>query len=278
MQTRPAEPGAVHPRRSPPRSSGSALCVVYFVAHWADRRRSATATSSGCGPKSASPALAAVGPILFIFALAVLARRAQELRASARSMTQVAMRLAEPEALATDQVVTLSQAIRREVASMGDGIERALARASELETLVRAEVSDARALLFGERAAHPLADRRNGRSARSDRRQWRPRARRDRRRASGRRRRPRQHFRPSQRAPLQRGRRAVAALSTTRRRSPRRSTARAPRRSAASPSRARRCAGARSLGADVTARLSRSSDDSANALLSASPTSTSASG
>ena len=51
------------------------------------------------------------------------------------------MRLAEPETLATDQVVTLSQAIRREVASMGDGIERALARASELETLVRSEVS-----------------------------------------------------------------------------------------------------------------------------------------
>ena len=50
------------------------------------------------------------------------------------------MRLAEPEALATEQVVTLSQAIRREVASMGDGIERALARASELETLVRSEV------------------------------------------------------------------------------------------------------------------------------------------
>ena len=96
---------------------------------------------SGCGRKSGSLAFRRSGPVLFLFALAVLARRAQELRASARSMTQVAMRLAEPETLATDQVVTLSQAIRREVASMGDGIERALARASELETLVRSEVS-----------------------------------------------------------------------------------------------------------------------------------------
>ncbi len=42
---------------------------------------------------------------------------------------------------AGEQLVTLSQAIRREIASMGDGVERALARAAELETLVRSEVS-----------------------------------------------------------------------------------------------------------------------------------------
>ena len=38
-------------------------------------------------------------------------------------------------------MVTVGQAIRREVAAMGDGVERALARASELETLVRNEVA-----------------------------------------------------------------------------------------------------------------------------------------
>ncbi|WP_348240419.1 hypothetical protein, partial [Salmonella enterica] len=38
-------------------------------------------------------------------------------------------------------VVNLSQAVRREVAAMGDGLERALARAGELETLVRTEIS-----------------------------------------------------------------------------------------------------------------------------------------
>ena len=52
------------------------------------------------------------------------------------------MRLAEPESIASEQMVTLSQAIRREIVSMGDGIERALARAGELETLVRSEVSN----------------------------------------------------------------------------------------------------------------------------------------
>ena len=38
-------------------------------------------------------------------------------------------------------IVTVGQAIRREVAAMGDGVERALARASELEAMVRNEVA-----------------------------------------------------------------------------------------------------------------------------------------
>jgi hypothetical protein len=72
-----------------------------------------------------------VGPLALFFATASLSRRSHEMRLTARSMSQVAIRLAEPEAMAAEQVVTLSQAIRREVASMGDGMERALARASE---------------------------------------------------------------------------------------------------------------------------------------------------
>ena len=43
--------------------------------------------------------------------------------------------------MARDSIVTVGQAIRREVAAMGDGVERALARASELETLVQNEVA-----------------------------------------------------------------------------------------------------------------------------------------
>ena len=38
-------------------------------------------------------------------------------------------------------MVSVGQAIRREVAAMGDGVERALARAGELETLVHNEVA-----------------------------------------------------------------------------------------------------------------------------------------
>jgi len=58
-----------------------------------------------------------------------------------QSMAQVAMRLSEPERAVSDSMVTVGQAVRREVAAMGDGMERAIARAGELETLVANEVS-----------------------------------------------------------------------------------------------------------------------------------------
>jgi hypothetical protein len=80
-------------------------------------------------------------PIIFFYVLAHIAWRAQELRLITQSMAEVAMRLAEPETVARESIVTVGQAIRREVAAMGDGVERALARAAELETLVANEVS-----------------------------------------------------------------------------------------------------------------------------------------
>ena len=92
-------------------------------------------------PETPLLALAALGPIFFMFGFAALARRLAELRQSARAISQVAVRLAEPELMAGEHMVTLSQAIRRELTSMGDGVERALARAAELETRVKSEVS-----------------------------------------------------------------------------------------------------------------------------------------
>jgi len=80
-------------------------------------------------------------PIIFFFGVAHLAWRSQELRLIAQSMAGVAMRLSEPEAAARDSIVSVGQAIRREVAAMGDGVERALARASELEAMVQNEVA-----------------------------------------------------------------------------------------------------------------------------------------
>src|SRR5882757_8140548 len=80
-------------------------------------------------------------PVLLFYVLAHMISRAQELRIIARSMTEAAMRLTEPESIARDSIVSVGQAIRREVAAMGDGVERALARAAELEALVHNEVS-----------------------------------------------------------------------------------------------------------------------------------------
>src|SRR5690242_7423289 len=80
-------------------------------------------------------------PAVFFFVLAHMFNRAQDMRVVAESMAEVAMRLAQPETAARESIVTVGQAIRREVAAMGDGVERALARAAELEALVHNEVS-----------------------------------------------------------------------------------------------------------------------------------------
>src|ERR1700730_5283742 len=93
-----------------------------------------------------APVLAVLGaiflaPIIFFSVLAHMGWRSQELRLITQSMAEVAMRLAEPETIARESIVTVGQAIRREVAAMGDGGERALARAAELEALVANEVS-----------------------------------------------------------------------------------------------------------------------------------------
>src|SRR5215472_3173123 len=80
-------------------------------------------------------------PVLLFYFLASLAWRGQELRMIAQSMAQVAVRFSEPEGAVADSMVTVGQAIRREVAAMGDGVERAIARAGELEMLVANEVA-----------------------------------------------------------------------------------------------------------------------------------------
>ncbi len=88
------------------------------------------------------PSLAAIllPPLVFLMT-AMLIRRSQEMRHISRAMTEVTLRLAEPEGVSTDAIVSVGQTIRREVAALGDGIERAVARASELESMVRNEVA-----------------------------------------------------------------------------------------------------------------------------------------
>src|SRR5215472_8544036 len=103
--------------------------------------QSALAPTGLAAPVLAMLAVVFLVPIIFFYVLAHMAWRSQELRLITQSMAEVAMRLAEPETVARESIVTVGQAIRREVAAMGDGIERALARAAELETLVANEVS-----------------------------------------------------------------------------------------------------------------------------------------
>ncbi len=107
---------------------------------------SAQEGADGSAGLLANPAAlpAAVGilvPIAIFWFLALLVWRAQELRLMASAMTEVAVRLAEPDKLAEQSVASLGQTIRRQVAAMNDAISRAIGRAGELEALVHNEVA-----------------------------------------------------------------------------------------------------------------------------------------
>lgn len=80
-------------------------------------------------------------PVAGFFVFAALHRRSQEMRFVASAMAEITTRFAEPEGVASDAFVSVGQQIRREIAALGDGMERAVARAAELESMVRTEVS-----------------------------------------------------------------------------------------------------------------------------------------
>ena len=114
-------------------------CAALTVSFWTSLQ-AATGESGGVLVVAGLAAMF-LAPVLLFFSLANLASRGQEMRMIAQAMAQVAIRFSEPEAQASDSMVTVGQAVRREVAAMGDGIERAIARAGELETLVATEVA-----------------------------------------------------------------------------------------------------------------------------------------
>jgi F0F1-type ATP synthase membrane subunit b/b' len=80
-------------------------------------------------------------PIALFWFLALLLRRAQELRLMSSAMTEVAIRLAEPDRMAEQQIASVGQAVRRQVSFMNEAVSRALGRAGELEALVHKEVA-----------------------------------------------------------------------------------------------------------------------------------------
>jgi hypothetical protein len=94
------------------------------------------------GQTLSHPAIAAVVatiiiPIALFWFLAILVWRAQELRLMSSAMTEVAVRLAEPDRMAEQSVASLGQTVRRQVAAMNAGIEHALSRAGELDAIVQ---------------------------------------------------------------------------------------------------------------------------------------------
>ncbi|MDP3525934.1 MAG: kinesin, partial [Hoeflea sp.] len=56
--------------------------------------------------------VAIIVPILIFFAFSIMMARAREMRSAARSMAEVALRLAEPENIAGDRILSVGQAVR----------------------------------------------------------------------------------------------------------------------------------------------------------------------
>ncbi len=119
--------------------------VLGLLVSWAVFQRSVE-TAATTAELLTNPAMVAVVativvPIALFWFLAILVWRAQELRLMSSAMTEVAVRLAEPDRMAEQSVASLGQTVRRQVAAMNDAISRALGRAGELEALVHNEVA-----------------------------------------------------------------------------------------------------------------------------------------
>ena len=87
-------------------------------------------------------ATAVIVPIAIFWLLALLNWHISSLSLKSSTMTEVAIRLAEPDRAAEQSIASLGQAVRRQVSFMNDAVSRALGRAGELEALVHNQVAD----------------------------------------------------------------------------------------------------------------------------------------
>ncbi|MGQ0457597.1 MAG: hypothetical protein ACT4OU_11105 [Hyphomicrobium sp.] len=93
-------------------------------------------------PVTFMTAAAVFVPIAIFWLLAVLNWHIASLALKSSTMTEVAIRLAEPDRAAEQSIASLGQAVRRQVSFMNDAVSRALGRAGELEALVHNQVAD----------------------------------------------------------------------------------------------------------------------------------------
>ena len=87
-------------------------------------------------------ATAICAPIAIVWLLALLSWHVDSLALKSSTMTEVAIRLAEPDRAAEQSIASLGQAVRRQVSFMSDAVSRALGRAGELEALVHTQVAE----------------------------------------------------------------------------------------------------------------------------------------
>ncbi len=117
---------------------GVLLSALMIIPEWAK--------VTGVGDLLAKPvilmSIATVAlPIAVFWVIAWLVYQAQDLRLRSSAMTEVAIRLAEPDRQAEQAVASLGQTVRKQVNYMNEAISHAIGRAGELEAMVHNEVS-----------------------------------------------------------------------------------------------------------------------------------------
>jgi hypothetical protein len=125
----------------------SAVWAVVGIAYGAitlapEFSNGATLSSVLLNPVTFFTATAVIVPIAIFWLLAVLNWHIASLALKSSTMTEVAIRLAEPDRAAEQSIASLGQAVRRQVSFMNDAVSRALGRAGELEALVHNQVAD----------------------------------------------------------------------------------------------------------------------------------------
>ena len=119
-----------------------ALGIAYVWGYYGPKLVEAESFSVLFNTPSAITLIAAfVLPVPAIWLMAMMIRRSQELRIMSHAMARASIQLTMPEGFASEAISSIGQAIRREVAAMNEGVERALGRASELEALVHSEIT-----------------------------------------------------------------------------------------------------------------------------------------
>ena len=118
---------------------GIAYGAFTLVPEWS---AGATVASLLLHPVTFYTATAVIVPIAIFWLLALLNWHIASLALKSSTMTEVAIRLAEPDRAAEQSIASLGQAVRRQVSFMNDAVSRALGRAGELEALVHNQVAD----------------------------------------------------------------------------------------------------------------------------------------
>jgi len=118
-----------------------AIGIAFTIVMIASRSDGLSIIQTLIQPATFLAIVAIIVPIAVLWFMALLAWRAEELRLRSSTMTEVALRLAEPERMAEESIASLGQAVRRQVSFMNDAVSRALGRAGELEGLVHNEVA-----------------------------------------------------------------------------------------------------------------------------------------